>query len=205
MKLYLDTNVLRDCLKRRNLETLRLLEIIRGKNLECVTSIFSLMELMDTEKDDFFFNDNLKKGLEISKILRNRSTRNIKLEDLNSTWDGINSLFVAYPFVQFINLVDIGWNMSLEICRICNLDADDSIHLASAIGSGCDVFVTSDTFLIKEGLELIKGHNASSESGKNISLQIISPKKALEIVIQDSEHISQPLKGVIEGEITNPD
>lgn len=70
MKLYLDTNVLRDCLKRRNLETLRLLEIIREKRLECVTSVFSVMELIDTEKDDFFFNDHLKKGLEISKILR---------------------------------------------------------------------------------------------------------------------------------------
>jgi len=72
--------------------------------------------------------------------------------------------------------------MSLEICRICNLDADDSIHLASAIGSGCDTFVTSDNFLRREGKRLIKIHNKVPESEKKVHLKFVAPDEALKLV-----------------------
>jgi len=155
MKIYLDTNIIRDCLKRRNLQSIRLMEIIRERKIECKTSIFTVMELIDTEKDDEFFSNSLKKGEEISKILRRKGERNLKSDNLNDIWTDISTLLVTYKFIEFVNLVNEGWATAFDICRMSNLDADDSIHLASAVGSGCNILLTSDSFLKKEGTQIL--------------------------------------------------
>jgi len=188
MKIYLDTNVIRDCLKRRNLNTIRLLEIIREKKIECKSSIFSIMELIDVEKDDIFFKNCIRKGEEITSIMRKKSRRDLKLEDLNEIWKDINNLLVTYPFIEFINLTSEGWTISFDMCKSSNLDADDSIHLASA--TGCDVLLTSDSFFEKEGTRLIKGHNALVKEAEKLNLKINAPEEILEI-LEDEEKPKQ--------------
>ena len=92
-------------------------------------------------------------------------------------------MFASYKFIEFVNLDGaVGWNIALGICRVGNLDADDSIHLASAIGSGCTVLLSSDSFLKKEGMRIIAGHNdvaKKDSSFKKISLEILTPEEVL--------------------------
>ena len=177
MKVYLDTNVLRDCLRRRKLETIRLMEIFRDKKIECKTSIFTMMELIDTEKDHFFFENNLKKGKEVSKILRERNNRNLNAEDLEHIGEGIDNLMETYGFIEFVTLIEQGGNNSFAICKESNLDADDSIHLASALGSGCTILLTSDGSFKKEGERLVEKINNRPEKEKKVDFVIMSPEE----------------------------
>ena len=180
MKIYLDTNAIRDCLRRRNLNTIRLMEIVRNKKIDCKSSTFSIMELIDNEKDEAFFDLHLKKGEEINKILRKRQERDLKTENLNDIWKDISQLLEIYNFIEFVSIIDTGWKTAFEICRNSNLDADDSIHLASAIGSGCDILLTSDGFFNKEGKRLLEIHNKNSKKDKKVKPKIMEPKKLLE-------------------------
>ncbi len=100
--------------------------------------------------------------------------------DLNNISLKIQNHLETYKFIAFANINDIGWNMASEISRSSNLSAPDSIHLATALGSGSNILVTSDTFLIKEGNALIKNHNqAKTDKKEQILLEVITPEQAI--------------------------
>ncbi len=196
MIIYLDTNIIRDCFKRRNLNTIRLMEIIRERKIKCKSSAFSIMELINVEKDHVFFNKELLKGEEISSILRGKSERNLKLDELTDLWGEISNLLESYKFIEFINIEGSGWDMAFGICRIGNLDADDSIHLATAI-SDCDVLVTSDGFLKKEGTRILDAHNKVAKKDvnfKKISLKILTPIEVLNKLTKTKKKSKKKLK-----------
>lgn len=193
MKLYLDTNVIRDCLKHRKLQTIQLMEIIRERKIECFTSIFTVMELIDNEKDDAFFHGKLKSGLEVSKILRQRSNRDLKTEDLDDIWININNLLAGYPFIQFANITEEGWPNAFAVCKKSNLDSDDSIHLATALGSKCDILLTSDSFLKREGLDFIKNINEELEEDK-LEMKIMTPEEVLKKLHEENTNIDSSLQ-----------
>jgi len=158
------------------------MEIIRERKIKCKSSVFSIMELINVEKDHLFFNKRLLKGEEVSSILRKRSERDLKIDELNDLGGEINTLLESYKFIGLVNLEGVGWEMAFGICRVGNLDADDSIHLASAIGSGCDTLITSDGFLKKEGTRIINSHNEVAKKDTNfnkISLEILNPLEVL--------------------------
>ena len=185
MKIYLDTNTLRDCLKRRNLNTIRLLEIIRERKIECNSSIFSVMELIDEEKDDTFFNNHLRKGEEITSIMRTKNQRDLKIDDFNELSEIIKNFLATYNFIKFVTLAGEGWTTAFDVCKLSNLDADDSIHLASAIGTS-DILLTSDSFFKKEGTQLIESHNNSVKENK-INLEIKNPNEVLKLLEENQE------------------
>jgi len=184
MKVYIDTNILRDCLRRRKLESIRLMEILREKKIACVSSIFTLMELLDIEKDDLFFNNHLKKGEEVSGINRGRDKRDLISEDLKNISKQVENLLQTYSFVELVNIVeDGGWDLTKQVCELANLSAPDSIHLATAILSDCNFLITSDTFLISEGKKLIKFTNTDAEEKNKIKLEIASPEKLIKDIL----------------------
>ena len=190
MIIYLDTNIIRDCFKRRNLDTIRLMEIIRERKIKCKSSVLSIMELINVEKDHLFFNKGLLKGEEVSSILRKKSERNLKIDELNDLGNEISNLLESYKFIEFVNISGVGWDMAFGICRVGNLDVDDSIHLASAMGSNCDILVTLDVFLKKEGTRIIRGHNEVAKKDtnfKNISLEILNPTEII-------KRLNKPIK-----------
>ncbi len=178
MKIYLDTNILRDCLKNRKPESVRLMEIIRTKKIPCVTSAFTMMELMDIEKEHSFFLKKIMKGLEINKILRTRNDRDLNTSDLNEITEQIKILRETYGFVELIVIIkNEGWQVAVDICNQTNISAPDSLHLASAIGSGCNFFITSDNFLKKEGNKFFS--SAKTPKGSKINFKIIEPNEAI--------------------------
>jgi len=62
-KIYLDTNIIRDCVKRRKDISLTLLKEISVRNIECVTGIFTLLELWNVEKQEAFSLKQLERAL----------------------------------------------------------------------------------------------------------------------------------------------
>ena len=164
--IYLDTNICRDCIRNRSKtahESIYLMQIIKNKKWNCITSAFTLMELYDIEKDDLFFNKKLRQGWDINKIIRSRNHKDLNQFDMNEIEDKIRIFYKEYP-VNFHVLEGVeGWTLANEICASTNLSAPDSIHLAVAIGSTCHVLVTSDQEFINEGRKFLQQTNRENK------------------------------------------
>ncbi len=175
--IYIDTNVCRDCIKRRNKETIHMMGLIRDKKWKCYTSIFSIMELTDTEKDSIFFNKKMRIGWDINKILRLRQQKDLNTGDLKEAEEIVKSFFEEYKFVEIVNLEGgKAWDLALKISSTSNLSAPDAIHLATAWQSNCDIIVTSDEFFIKEGSKILKKEKVWNR------LRICKPNELIETI-----------------------
>ena len=74
---YVDTNIMMDANKERNLHSISLINIIDKHKWECITSAFAFMEMIDIEQDDEFVKTEHRAGVDYSKICRNRYCRNM--------------------------------------------------------------------------------------------------------------------------------
>lgn len=172
--IYFDTNVLRDCIKHRNDQTIHVVETARDKNWLCHSSIFSIMELLDVRKDEIFVLKRLQDGSEINQVLRERFDKNLTKEDFKQINDEIENFFKTHKFVKFMPLTDDGWNLAAEISSTSSISAADALHLATALKTGCDLLVTSDEVFIKNARKLI--------SSNKLKLQVCRPNQALSIL-----------------------
>lgn len=199
MKIYLDTNILRDCLKNRNIQSIRLMEIIRQKKIECITSAFALMELMDNEKEHSFFFKKLSKGMGVNKILNERKNKELNPYDLGEISNQIDAFKQTYNFLQFVVIKEVaGWQMAIDVCRQGCVSAPDSLHFASALGSGCNLLVTNDTSFKKEGNKFIGALVDTDGEKVNLDFKIIDSKEAINEIEGDeakNNKIKVPKKG----------
>jgi predicted nucleic acid-binding protein len=154
--IYVDTNICRDCIKNRNYDSIDLLCIIRERGWECITSIFTLMESLDNEKDDSFFHKKVRLGWEVNKINRERYHKDLNKEDLEECGDRVKCFFRSYNFIEPRTLTDEGWDFALDLSTKSNLSAADVIHFAVALFSKCNLIVTSDEEFIKHSTTLLK-------------------------------------------------
>lgn len=153
---YIDTNVIRDCIKRRKTETIVAIDYIKENRWKCYTSIFALMEESDIEKDFNFFNKKVKQGMEINEILRMRNSKDLGVENLDDSAEKIQEFIDQYEFVEIQNIVsDTSWNKAVTASKQSNISSSDIIHLVTAGESKCDILLTSDEFFIKEGREFL--------------------------------------------------
>ena len=153
---YIDTNICRDCIRRRNKDSIHLMEIIRDKKWGCTTSIFTIMELVDVEKDDIFFTKKITRGWEINHILRQRYDKDLNREDFDEVTKRIRNFFENYNFIELVTLTNEGWDLALDISSHSNLFAPDVIHLATAWQAKCNVIITSDEQFLKESKKILK-------------------------------------------------
>lgn len=174
MKLYLDTNILRDYLENRNAKSLELIELARQSNWECVTSVFTMMELSDLQKDTIFFHKTvIAKKWDVDKFLRERKQKNLTEDDYNNLDEYLNTTSIRLPFIKFVNLSEEGWGVARYIASHSPLSAVDSIHLATAYTAESEVLVTNDNLFIKYGNEIL-------EKGKRKGLiKISQPERVL--------------------------
>ncbi len=154
--IYIDTNICRDFIKGRGTEATQALGLIRDRGYGCFTSIFTAMELTDTEKASIFFTKKFRRGWDINKIIRARYQKDLSITDLEEAEDDVKHFFMQNSFIKFANLEGTQWDLALNISSTSNLFASDVIHLVTAWSSKCSVFLTSDEFFIKEGNELLK-------------------------------------------------
>lgn len=173
--IYIDTNICRDFIRgERGTETIQTLGLIRDRRYGCFTSVFTAMELTDTEKDSIFFHKKMRKGWDINKIIRARHQKDLNPGDLKDAEDAVKGFFKENSFIKFANLVDEKeWDLALKISSTSNLFAPDVIHLVTAWTSKCSVLLTSDEFFIKEGNEILE------KEGVWDKLRICKPKNLL--------------------------
>ena len=159
-KIYLDTNICRDCIRNRTKitkESIQLMGIIKDESWYCMTSVFTLMELYDLEKEDLFFNKKQRQGLDINTILRQRQHKDLSESDLEEVKVRIENFCDEYKFIILHELEGTGgWTLANTVSAQTNLSAPDCIHLAAAIGSNCNILVTSDQEMIDEGSKFLK-------------------------------------------------
>jgi len=148
--IYIDSNVILNIINGHHAPSAYLIETIKEKKWRCATSHFALMEVLDVYKDNRFVSEKLEEGWTFKKILRKRDEKNLSDRSLKIIYDLIkNKFFIPYKFVQFFWLTEEGIDIAIKICKESNISAADSIHVATAMATGCDILVTSDVSLSK--------------------------------------------------------
>ena len=156
MKLYFDTNIIRDYLENRNQKSVELVECARQKNWECITSAFTMMELADRQQDTIFFQKTvINKKWDVDKFLRERRQKNLSKQDFEDLEEYLKTVETRLPFLSFFNLSEEGWRIAQYITFHSTLSAVDTIHLATAYTASCDIIVTTDSNFIKHGNEIL--------------------------------------------------
>ncbi len=149
MKIYLDTNFVRDVTEKRNNKATHLMETIRKlvdkKKILCYTSSFLFMELSDTKKDDLFFQEAINKRWEFKTIMRERNNQCLEKPQFEKISKYLDNLLESYPFLNKLLLSEEGWQVALDISSDSNIWSPDAIHLATALSNKCDLLVTSDS------------------------------------------------------------
>ena len=163
---YIDTNVALDYVIDKDKQTVSVLENIKKLGVSIVSSSFLIMEAADYVKNNLYINKKSKKRLwDIKQVIRKLDKKNLKEEDFESVSELIEELKSKLELELFDFLVDSDtWELGQYISQSSNLYAPDVIHLASAIvatqsgietGYGikipCDIFISNDGFLRKEG------------------------------------------------------
>ena len=154
--IYIDTNICRDCIKGRGLSSINLMNTIRDNKWNCITSVFTFMELIDIEKDDLFFHKKNRLGWEVNKIIRERYHKDLGIDDFKEISQHVRAFYNTYNFIEILTLGKEGWSQAFSTSMYSNLSESDIIHLEIAWESGADVLVTSDEDFIRHGTKLLK-------------------------------------------------
>ena len=94
MKIYLDTNIIRDYLENRNPKSVELVELARQKGWECLTSAFTMMELADLEQDSIFFQKTvIRKKWDVDRFLRERRQKTLSDNDYKDLEKYLNKIW----------------------------------------------------------------------------------------------------------------
>lgn len=173
-KIYIDTNVIRDCIKRRKAYSLSLMKTIREQKIECLTSVYTLLELWRIEKEEDFFYKKVRLGYDLNTILRQRSNKDLSDSELNAVNKRLDIFFEEYDCVIPIQLDEEGWRFAVDITRTTNIEPADIMHLATALGVNCDLLITSDALFIMQAKEFIKNNG--------YSLKVIDTQKAEDLL-----------------------
>lgn len=154
--LYLDSNVILDVLRDRRLTSLQLMERAKRDRWFVSTSLFAIMEVLDAEQDDRFFQIKVSEGSTVGEVLRIRHQRDLSKQLLDRISRRIEEkLRIAYSHIQYWELKVEGFDRAVELARGSNISAPDCIHLATALEVGCDVLVTSDDFFMNEAKQYL--------------------------------------------------
>lgn len=152
MKFYLDTVIILDYIKSRNTKSIQFLENLKdNKNWIGCTSSFTKLELIDNLQSlEHMANLAIKENRTLDEITRTRNQRNLTKSELSTTAENVGKFFNKFENkIISYDLNESGWNKAIELSKLINISAKDLIHLAVAIESKCDIFITNDSDLMK--------------------------------------------------------
>lgn len=153
--LYLDTNVLLDTLDQRRQAATDLLERIGAHGWRAITCPFGFLEIIEAKKADRWAETLLSSKLSFWQVHRKIGERRTGKSALPSTeltavyTDTYARLSPLLKAVIFPDMPSPLLKRAEDICASTNIDAADSLHLATALHFGCDILVTSDADLLK--------------------------------------------------------
>ena len=167
---YIDTNIALDYLTGRNRQTVLVLGKLKDKELKCVSSSFLAMEMADYKKDSLFVIDKaIEKKWEMRKIIRATDKKDLRRGDFEKVYEWFNEFKQDYKNIDLYDFLKNSddWQLAQGISFNSNLSAPDAIHLASAMlgsrASYCQVLITHDELLSKEGKRIIQDNKLSGK------------------------------------------
>jgi len=160
---YLDTNIIRDVMRRRPTKSGYWLQRIEENKWKCCTSIYGLMELLDLEQDHEFVQKRLARNQDFDKIFREKYRRDLTSSEFQTSKQLIDGFLTEKKFIDVVTLNDAGWKLALHIAANSNIFTPDAIHLATAWQNNADILLTNDGHLVKEGTEVLKSEKMEKE------------------------------------------
>lgn len=162
--LYFDTNILIDLIERTDDNVIILVETAKKKGWTYLISAFTAMETADIRQEHKYFHNKVEKGTPLKHIISNRRERDLNKEDIKDINKHIERKKKDYNIIWAF-YIDTGedWKLALDITMETNINCNDAIHVAQAYHFGCQILVTNDTFLIKEGNEYLKENDFYEE------------------------------------------
>ena len=150
--LFLDTNIILDVLWARETgdDSAELVENIRNRGWQAVTSTFAIMEVTSQEQEERYVEDQRREGVPFRNIYRqlgNRVTDSARLRNVHLRTERL--LRLRLPFLEYLWIEENGWPEALRLCGETDIDPSDCINLAVAKLNGAFVFVTKDGALIR--------------------------------------------------------
>ena len=148
---YLDASVLVDIVRPETRpESRDLLEMALAKGWRCTSSVFARMEALDTQQTKEWLRRGIEAGQDPKSLVRGMSERSLPRESLVVVTNEFHAgLAQVHYFVRWRRLDRRGWEEATRLATTTNTWAPDCIHVATALRAGCNVLVTSDTFLAK--------------------------------------------------------
>ena len=154
--LYLDKEVILGAVENRAQASVRLMEEIKHRGWRGSTSILSVMRLLDSEQKHRFIQHRIDEGMTLDEanertglgLHEDHGRRGSELAlgrpELLEIYNEITEGLKKYPFVSFVTPLPELWDDAEEYAATTNVGTVDSIHLATAVGLGCHVLVTTD-------------------------------------------------------------
>ena len=148
--IYLDSNIILDAIHIRWQPSVDLMKRIETEQWQCSTSHFTILEILDAEQEEQFIENRRAEGLLLSRIVRllgdrRRGKYALKRNELDAIYVSLHDILTTkYSFITFERPLASFWDDAERFCAATNIGATDSIHLATAIGTRCDILVTRD-------------------------------------------------------------
>ena len=96
--------MVRDCIKKRKDYSISLLKTVCERKIECITSIFTLLELWNLEKKEDLFFKKVRQGVELNAIVSSRRQKDLNDSELNEVNDRLDKFFKEYDFIRQVQL-----------------------------------------------------------------------------------------------------
>jgi predicted nucleic acid-binding protein len=108
---------------------------------------------MDREQENKWIWKRVQDGETLDDFLRHRYPRKLSEAELQAVYVEIEEKFFK-PFVD-TDIIDVmipndqSWDAILKLLQKSNFSIGDAFQLDAAIGSGCNIFITNDSQLVK--------------------------------------------------------
>ncbi len=173
LRIYFDTTVILDLLRperhRSAQDSVDLLDLAEENKWECAASYFALMEALDIEQENMWFRSRIRAGEDVDRLFRRRRKRDpLNPRSLGRLSNQLYRKFVVevQDFISWVNFEEEGWEQALDLAMRSNIRAPDCIHLATALVTGSNMFITSD----EELRDLARQHIQTAKPAEMIAV-----------------------------------
>ena len=147
---FVDTNVLLDVLWGRKRSSIRLLELLKLREIPIYTSYLAVLELIDKEQEYAFVYKLILNKQSLNHILRVRKDRKLTAEERKEAIDRVYEMLKEYDINLLVPSDEGIWEIAILVMKDVNVESSDAFHIASAKEAGCNIFVTNDEQLGKQ-------------------------------------------------------
>ncbi len=120
-----------------------------------IASPFAVLEMIEAKQADRWAEKMVASGFTFFQIQRRVGARRtgrdaLTRQELNEVYESLHAaMLTRLPAVTFPTFTEGLQNRAEDVCASTNLDAADSLHLATALHYGCDILITSDSDFVR--------------------------------------------------------